>query len=320
MGVVRCRLLHKHPRGANRPQITSSHDRCDLQRTKLAVVPSTDKIDRRSAPRLVRTEALRRSGAGRRTIAAAVDEGRLLHLRKGAFCRPDVHPDCVIAGRNRGRLSCVSELARRGVFVLHRPDRPHIHVVRTASRLPQPRAVRRVHRDRLRREPHPDSLSVEFFDALVHSVLCQDVRAAIASIDSALHVGLLRLDEVDELFAALPRKYRRLRGLVDGRAESGPETLMRFILRSIRCSFGIQVSIYGVGRVDFLVDGWLIIECDSEEFHGEWDDRRRDLRRDMAAASRGFTTFRPIAEDIMWHPDRVRTAVVGLLSARSGVA
>ncbi|WP_417562364.1 hypothetical protein [Microbacterium sp.] len=264
--------------------------------------------------------ALRQQGMSRRAIAAAVDDGRLLRVRTGAFCAPGVHRDCIVAGLNRGRLSCVSELARRGVFVLRLPDHPHIHVVPSASRLGESRAVRRVHRDRLRRQPHPDSLSVEFFDALVHSVLCQDVRAAIASIDSALHVGLLRLDELDELFEALPRKYRRVRGLVDGRAESGPETLMRFILRSIRCSFDVQVRVRGVGRVDFLVDGWLIIECDSEEFHGEWDDRRRDLRRDMAAASRGFTTFRPIAEDIMWHPDRVRAAVVGLLSARSGVA
>lgn len=94
---------------------------------------------------------------------------------------------------------------------------------------------------------------------------------------------------------------------------------MRLILKSIGCSFEVQVRIDEVGRVDFLVDGWLIIECDSESFHSSWADQKRDRRRDQAAAKRGFTTFRPIAEDIMWHPDVVREAILGLLRARVAV-
>jgi very-short-patch-repair endonuclease len=40
-----------------------------------------------------------------------------------------------------------------------------------------------------------------------------------------------------------------------------------------------------VGRVDFLVEGWLIIECDSKAHHEGWDKQRRDRRRDLAAAA-----------------------------------
>ena len=72
--------------------------------------------------------------------------------------------------------------------------------------------------------------------------------------------------------------------------------LMRLILRSIGCVFDVQVVIAGVGRVDFVVNGWLIIECDSEEHHSSWADQKRDRRRDQAAAARGYATYRPIAE------------------------
>lgn len=152
------------------------------------------------------------------------------------------------------------------------------------------------------------------FDAVVCAVRCQSPRAALATLDSALRAGVLDRGDLDELFGALPRRHRVLRRLIDARAESGPETLVRLILRSLGVSFEVQVDIAGVGRVDFLVDGWLIVECDSEEFHSTWADQRRDRRRDQAAAALGFATFRPIAEDIMWHADDVRRALAGLLT------
>jgi very-short-patch-repair endonuclease len=89
------------------------------------------------------------------------------------------------------------------------------------------------------------------------------------------------------------------------------------MLRRLGCSFDVQVRIDGVGRVDFVVDGWLIIECDSEAHHAGWAERRRDLRRDQAAAARGFVTYRPIAEDIMWNPDDVWEALAGLIRGRA---
>jgi very-short-patch-repair endonuclease len=95
---------------------------------------------------------------------------------------------------------------------------------------------------------------------------------------------------------------------------------MRLILRSIRCSFEPQVEIDGVGRVDFLVDEWLIVECDSEAHHGSWAAQKSDRRRDQAAAAQGLATVRPIAEDIMWHRASVRAAVAGLVMLRPRAA
>ena len=35
---------------------------------------------------------------------------------------------------------------------------------------------------------------------------------------------------------------------------------MRLMLRGLGCQIEVQVVIPGVGRVDFVVDGWLIVE------------------------------------------------------------
>jgi len=69
-----------------------------------------------------------------------------------------------------------------------------------------------------------------------------------------------------------------------------------------------------VGRVDLLVDGWLIVECDSEQFHGTWTVHKKDRRRDMAALDRGYATLRLLAEDILYRPDRVRAALERILA------
>ena len=50
---------------------------------------------------------------------------------------------------------------------------------------------------------------------------------AIASVDSAVRLGLLPTDRLDELFERLPRRLRRLRRDVNGLADSGVESLLR---------------------------------------------------------------------------------------------
>jgi len=270
-------------------------------------------------PRLIRTAELRDEYWSRRAIHAAVADGRLVRLRPGAFVVAGVEPDCIDAGRARGRLTGPTELARRGVFVLEQGPL-HIHVPSTASRFTPPSRPHRIHRRALLRTPHPNALVVEPLDALLDAVLAQSPRAALASIDSALHLGVVRMDDLDELFAALPRRYRRLRRLVDPRAESGAESLFRLILRAIGCDYDCQVEIPGVGRVDFLVGGWLIIECDSRAHHADWAAQRNDRRRDLAAAQRGLVTLRVIAEDVFWRADEVAAAVRGLLRARGRAA
>lgn len=156
---------------------------------------------------------------------------------------------------------------------------------------------------------------VPLFDAVAQAVRCQSARAAVATIDSVLHLGLMSWAEVRSVFDALPARYRVILRLADGIAESGPETLLRLLLRRAGLRYEAQVRIPGVGRVDFVVEGRLIIECDSKAHHEGWEKQRRDRKRDLAAAALGYATLRPLAEDIMYRPEEVRAAMRGLMRA-----
>ena len=254
-------------------------------------------------------------GSTDRSLRAAVLDGRLLRARAGIYLAADAPRDVVDACRLGGRLACTSALALFGIFVLD-ADMLHVHLAANSSRLRPLGRPQRRHWGGLLRTPDPQSACVELIDALVQAVRCQPVRAAVATLDSALNTGALDPDDLDELFRALPRRYAVVRRLLDPRCQSGPESLLRLMLRAAGLRFEVQVPIPGVGIVDFLVEGWLIIECDSRAHHSTWDAQRRDRRRDQAAAELGYATYRPIAEDIMWNPEAVLAALRGLLSRR----
>lgn len=249
-----------------------------------------------------------------------------MRARRNHYLPGDAPVSILRAVRVGGQLTCLSLLQLAGVFVL-RNSRLHVRAAHTMSRLRSPhdrwrrlehRSVRGVHVHwEVLIDPCPhEATCVSVVDALAAAARCQPPRATVATFDSALHLGFVDEQDLDDIFASLPVRYRALRPLIDGRAESGAETLLRLILRSLRCKVELQVVIDGVGRVDLLVDGWLIIECDSEEFHSGWHYQERDRLRDLASAERGYTVLRPTARLIFTEPERVRAAVHGLLSAR----
>lgn len=251
-------------------------------------------------------------------VTRLLHAGVLARPRKGVYLRGDSLPEVVDAARVGGRLACLCVLALRGIFVHTRPAHVHVHVPPHAARL-RTTIPARVHWKPLSRTPHPAAVCVDVIDALAQSAFCQPPRAFVASIDSALNLGELHPDDLDLLFARLPRRLRRLRGLVDGRAESGIETYVRLMLRSLGARVELQERFRGIGRVDLLVDGWLVVECDSKAHHATWEQQRADRRRDQALAALGFAVYRPIAEDILYRPELVVAALKGLRSVvRSG--
>lgn len=259
-----------------------------------------------------------------RELTKAVRAGRLVRARRDRYLSADAPRDVVEAVRVGGLLGCLSLLRLLEVFVFSRPAL-HVHMTRGASRMRSPksrakrlppRATRRpvLHWHALVGEPGPSCVSI--VDALIHAVKCQPPRYAIASIDSALNKGLLRVEQLADLFRALPARHGVLRAFIDGRAESGPETLVRLMVRSLGCSVDLQVKFDGVGSVDLVVDGWLVIECDSKTHHSSWKQQLKDYRRDLRLAEYGFCVLRLTAEDILYEPDTVMAALRGVLRAR----
>jgi very-short-patch-repair endonuclease len=229
------------------------------------------------------------------------------------------------AQRTGGRLDCVSVLQELGVFVLEN-TRLHVQVEAYDGRLRSPDSRNKPlseMKDRGRVVVHwrtidaPRGLhSVPIVHALAQAALCQAPRSAIASIDSALNMRLLEADLLPELFALLPPRMSVLRPLIDGRAEAGSETLARLMLRTFDKHIELQKEIPGVGRVDIVIDGWLVVECDSRAYHAGWSMQEADRERDLALAALGYSTIRPTAKLIFTRPEVLIAAVRGLLASR----
>ncbi|WP_054680941.1 hypothetical protein [Microbacterium sp. No. 7] len=193
-------------------------------------------------PREVLTRAdLRVRGMRGRDITRAVRDGWLLRVRRDRYMRaPADGVDRAV--RVGGRLACVSLLSLLGVFVLD-SRALHVHLDASMSRLRTPdrsdRALTRKAKDDLRLHWSPlrhDGTTlgtVGVADALAQAVRCQSVRGAVAAVDSVLHLGLLTWHDVHRVFAGLPRRYRVILDVADGKAESGSETFMRLLLRQL---------------------------------------------------------------------------------------
>lgn len=240
--------------------------------------------------------ALAARGLSRHTVSRLVAGGVLIRLRNGRYVTAETPRGLIDAGRIGGRLDCVSLLAALGLFV--RVTHPlHAQFEPSTTRLPERHGVVAHWR---RSCAESTALATDLVEALAQACRCQSPRDAVATLDSAWHHGLIDEGDLGDIFRRLPRRYRSLRRLLDGRSESGAETLMRLLLRGLGVDVQVQVVIEGVGRVDLVVGGWLIVECDSRAFHEGWEAQKRDRARDLAAAALGYTTVRPLAEDILY--------------------
>ena len=276
---------------------------------------------------IIRTGELRAAGATWRSLKTAVDNGFLVRGRRGHYALPSTDCRILEAVRVGGRLGCISAAANAGIFALD-PSIAHIHLDPNASRLrsPQDRFQRltlanrggvELHWDRLLEPESSTEYSIGLVDALIQIFRCQQSRFALASLDNALYLQRIPFSSVRDIFAALPEQVQYLRTWVDIRSESGQETVLRFIVRHAGFQFEIQVSISGVGRVDMVIEGCLVVEADSRQFHDGWEAHLRDRTRDCDLAGMNYMSYRAIHRDILYHPERVVAAITGLLAMRN---
>lgn len=150
--------------------------------------------------------------------------------------------------------------------------------------------------------------------ALEHLLLCQPPDEAVAVVDSALHLGIIGPGLLASTLALLPARLQPLLPAFDVRAESGLESLTRFRLLACGIVCRPQVAIPGVGRVDLLIDEWLIIELDGRQWHGTADAFTSDRRRDAAAVLRGYTVLRFGYSDVVRAWSRTTSTILATLA------
>lgn len=227
---------------------------------------------------------------------------------------PGADTPVVAAVRLGGVLSCTSAARYLDLPVLVAHE-PHVTVPRTWGHA---RAVAvKVHRRALIPGEH-DGVATGLARTVLDCARELDLREAVvvgdAAVRSGLALGELHLAAVTATgpgSAAL----RRTVALVDGRAESPIETCLRLLALPLAV-VDLQVPIAGVGRVDMVLDGWLVLEADGFEHHSTRAHYRADRRRANALAQRGYVLLRFSYEDIVHRPEYVIATIRVVLLGR----
>jgi hypothetical protein len=265
---------------------------------------------------------LRALGATDRMLTSAVRMGHLLRVRRDHYALPDTDRHVIRAVRVGGRLACVSTLRYSGVFGFDTGTHIHLRKQASRSRSPRSRAVpltphnregARLHWRPLIDESDGTEFSVGLVDALAQVIRCNDPWHAIASIDNALFLRRITEAELTAVFGHLPEMFAALRPQLDGRSEAGQETVLRCAFRAAGLEPELQVDLPGVGRVDLVLEGRLIVEADSRQAHDGWELHVRDRDRDIDAARLGYMSLRPAYNRTMYATADVVEAAVQLL-------
>ncbi|GAB3599785.1 DUF559 domain-containing protein [Microbacterium tumbae] len=269
---------------------------------------------------IARRGDLVRARVGRRHLEQSIAAGRVIRLRKGVYALPGVASDIVTAARHGGELACGDALKAQGVWLLEDPTEapapapaPHVWVGPSNREHAHTGCRCRVHHEQ---EDRTASFGiVPIVLALLQYFACAVEERCFASLESALNLGLLGIRGLAELRRRLPARQRWIVDLARVDAESGLESLLRFRLHLLGIGLRSQVMIDGVGRVDFLLGGRLILEVDGRLNHDGASKRHKDLMRDAAAAAQGYVTLRFDYAMIIFDWPVVLAAILGRLQA-----
>lgn len=257
---------------------------------------------------------LRTLGVSRHGLAVAVRQQRVRRVGHGCYALPGVDPLTVAALRLGGVLSCGSAAVSHGLPLLTTGGL-HLTVRRSWSHAQFPRVI--VHRRDLAPDEH-DGLRTTLLRTALDCAREFSLRDGVVVLDAALRAGLDPAGLRANASRAAGRgaaAARRAVQAADGRAESPLETCLRLLA----ATFGRvepQVAIPGVGRVDLLLDGWLVLEADGFEHHSNRASYRTDRRRANALAELGYPLLRFSYEDIVHRPGYVSATIAAVLQGR----
>lgn len=272
---------------------------------------------------LARTSSLRRLGHSPTQLQAAVADGALVRPVRGWVATPLAERDAVIAALHGGALTSASALGSRRVWrgldrsihVLVPPNSPgrvsRAAVPLTEFAAPRPLTAGVVRHWGWQHWPvRALDWRVSVVDALAAFARDTDVEHFVAALDSALYTREIHPFEVARLFGVLPARLQGARSLVDGRAESGTESIARLRFGRVARTVEIQVTV-GRHRIDILLDGWLAVEIDSEEWHS--GNRVEDLRKSTWLTAQGYRVehydYQQVMNEWEWVERAVREAL-----------
>ncbi|MEW1822294.1 DUF559 domain-containing protein [Arthrobacter sp. NPDC080031] len=208
---------------------------------------------------------------------------------------------------NRQIRTCVSAAPFYGLWVIDQSGPLHVHHRRNQS------ACDVLHHGGLLLPAHPHRPVAALADVLIHALRCLPWQDSLVMVECAvargdMTVGFLR----ERLQGKRNGKAREVLRWVDRGAESMLETLARTYFR--RAGIHVQPQFYldGVGYMDLLLDGWLLVELDGRS-HAEWRQVKKDHRRNNSCVVQGYTVLRYYYSDVVHEPETMVAEVLAVL-------
>lgn len=263
---------------------------------------------------LARGTQLQALGFSRRMLSHLVARGEIERIRDGVFASSPLSPALRSATAHGGALSCVSALRELGVWVLSESTAPHVWLGNGRHAHPHPGCNCIAHYSR--GAPSLGHADVE--TSLLQLRRCEGDEAFFAAFESAWRMRLLSASARSRIRGALPVSARWLVDLARADADSGLESLLRLRLHVLGISLDCQVVISGVGRVDFLLDKWLILETDGKDNHASESKRHKDLMRDAAASALGYEALRFDYAQLIYDWPQVQPAILAAVARLHG--
>ncbi|MBT2533080.1 DUF559 domain-containing protein [Arthrobacter sp. ISL-48] len=242
------------------------------------------------------------------------DLGRLAGLgatqpRRGVFVLPGCDEGLAAAIRHNGRLTCASAAGHYGLWLRKVPERLHL-----ACNHGHGKGFIR-HRT-VRFDGHPGLPVAAVEDVALHALGCLPPPSSTALATSAIRLHGVPLELLkDQLRADRSGTALRVLRELDLRAESIVEVDAQHLFRSNSIEYEAQVFLPCIGRVDFLLAGFLIVEIDGFAFHSKRGDMLKDRDRNNTSTVRGFAVLRYMPEQIWFNPERVLAEIRAVLAA-----
>lgn len=253
---------------------------------------------------------LRAAGIRDAAIRTEIRRGRLRRVRPGVVADETCSPEVVEAARLGGRLAGASAARHHG-FWSPPVRRLRVEVPRGSHVPPNAAQI-------IRGPSGARRYGVSSVEELIPQVLrSEKPEIAIAILDSVLRRSSLGRLDLEHAAAALPRRLRRLLSLVDRRAESGSESIVRVLLAQagIPAVPQVRVPFSDLDRLDLVVGDRLVLECDSRAHHSTPAELDRDNARDLALVALGFVVLRLRYRSIVTDPHGVVLAVQRLVES-----
>jgi hypothetical protein len=173
-----------------------------------------------------------------------------------------------------------------------------------------------IHREQLVSDEERSTHVASIGTVLERVLVCMPLKVSLPMLDAARNRGLYDVSTltIPPTGSRLPHLKEAL-SLSSDRARSILETVARLQLIDMGLTPQVGVWIEGVGEVDMIILGFIVIEVDGWAFHSSKEQREKDLKRDRELLRRGYVVLRFTYDDVM-NGDFAREVPVSVTALR----